>query len=254
MLFKLHQIDGYIETIFIAEYIDKILILDGGCRSDAKIIEDFVCKTLERPINDIKLLFVSHTHPDHLAAAQILRKKYGIPIAAYFDVDEWYKGFGGSLQHFFDIIMGWYVVFAKKLTWKYFWYPKTVNPEFKMQDNDMLPGFDDWAVIYAPGHTSVDCLLYNKENEMLYAVDTLVTLNDKRKTLPFPINEPEKMKQTLIKLSKLKIKTLLLAHGGIIDSFDAEEFLKFIPNANRNLTILLRVFRKISTFSPMLKN
>ncbi len=253
MLYKLHLIDGYIQTIFIAEYNDKILILDGGSRPDVKLIEDFVCKTLKRPIHDIKLLFVSHTHPDHLAAAQILRKKYGIPIAAYFEVDEWYKGFAGSLQHFFDVAMGWYVVLAKKLQWKYFWHPKTVNPDYKMNDSDKLPGFDDWEIIHAPGHTLVDCLLYNSDNQMLYAADTLVMLNNNRKALPFPITDFDKMELSLIKLSKLKIKTLLIAHGGVIDNFDAEEFLKYIPDLGRKLALILKAFRRIAMFSPMLK-
>ena len=79
---KIHTIKGYIQTTYIIEYPDKILILDSGCRPDYKKILEFVTIQLARGIKDIKLVALSHAHPDHMGGADLLQTKFQIPIAA----------------------------------------------------------------------------------------------------------------------------------------------------------------------------
>jgi len=108
--FTIHKIKGYIETIFVAEYKEKILILDGGCSCDSILVEEFITNELKRPMTDVKMNFVSHAHPDHAGGAPILRDKYKIPIAAHHEIDKWYAGFGGFLQQKTDIMLAGFVL------------------------------------------------------------------------------------------------------------------------------------------------
>ncbi|MGE5449990.1 MAG: MBL fold metallo-hydrolase, partial [Methanomassiliicoccales archaeon] len=99
--FKLHQIEGYISTIFLVEYPYGMLLLDCGCAGDVAKIEA-KCVELGRPLSDIKLAVATHAHPDHLGGAAKLRRKYAIPIAAHPEIDLWYRGAGGFIQHKVD--------------------------------------------------------------------------------------------------------------------------------------------------------
>ena len=78
-----------INTLFIAEYEDSLLLLDGASPADIEVIEKFCTETLHRPVSDIKIAIVSHMHPDHSGAAPLLRKKYGTKITAYKNIDQW---------------------------------------------------------------------------------------------------------------------------------------------------------------------
>lgn len=251
--FRLHQFNGYIEQIFLAEYHDKILLLDGCCKPDARIIEKVITEKLNRKMSDLKLSIVTHPHPDHAGGAPVLRKKYGIPIASYYLNDCWYEGFNGSLQHAFDIAMGWYVVLKTSLHYKRMWHKKFIHADFLLNDGDPLPGFDDWKLIHTPGHTHVDCLLYNDEEKMLYVADMLIEL-PRGFVLPFPITRPEIMKESLIKVSLLEVTSILMAHGGFYNKkVSPEMFISMIPHVDPELTVLLKFFKWFTMFSPMLK-
>jgi len=252
--FRLHQFNGYIEQVFLAEYPDKILLLDGCCKSDVPIIERVVHEKLKREMSDIRLSVVTHPHPDHAGGAPVLRKKYHIPIVSYYLNDCWYVGFKGSLQHAFDIYMGWYVVIKTSLHYKSMWHKKLIHADFLLDDGEFLPGFEDWQLIHTPGHTNVDCLLYNSREKMLYVVDMLIKLN-RGFVLPFPITRPELMEKSLAKVAKLEVTSILMAHGGYYNkNVSPELFTSMIPHVDPKLTVLLKIFKWFTMFSPMLKN
>ena len=251
--FRLHQFDGYIEQIFLAEYPDKILLLDGCCKSDVEVIEKVMQEKLHKDIKDIRLSIVTHPHPDHAGGALRLRKKYGIPIASFYLNDNWYGGIKGSMQHAYDIWMGWYVVIKKRMPFKSMWHKKTINADYLLKDGDALPGFEDWQLIHAPGHTDVDCQLYHAGEKMLYVVDMLIKLN-RGFVLPFPVTRPEKMKESLQKVSELDVKTILMAHGGYYNkNISPETFLRMQAHVDPKLTVLLKIFKLFTQFSPMMK-
>lgn len=60
---QLKQIPGYIQSIYLAVYDDKILLLDGCCKADVNLIFDYITKELNRPIGQLKAVIVTHMHP-----------------------------------------------------------------------------------------------------------------------------------------------------------------------------------------------
>ncbi|MCY9879242.1 Zn-dependent hydrolase, partial [Vibrio natriegens] len=57
---QLHRIQGYIQTMYLAEYADKLMLLDGASRADIPHLKDFIEYQLKRPFTDLKLVVVTH--------------------------------------------------------------------------------------------------------------------------------------------------------------------------------------------------
>lgn len=245
---KIHKLEGYIQNLFIAEYPDKLLLLDGGSRPDAKLIERFITQTLNRPLSDLKLTVVTHMHPDHAGAAPLLRKKAGISIAAHSKTNQWYSGFGGLMQKQADTFMAHIVAYKKKLPYKKLRYKRFINADYILNDGDTLPGFPDWTVYHTPGHTDHDISLFHAESKTLYAADLFLQIKGKCR-LPFPTVFPEKMRKSIIKVAKLESESILLAHGNsckeLLSSKDFEKLAEQTRMKRRGIFKLLWPFVKL---------
>jgi len=214
---KIHTLKGYINNVFLAEYDSGILLLDGASPADLELIEDFCINKLNRPVTDIKLSVVSHMHPDHSGAAPLLRKKYGIPIAAYKIIDQWYSGITGWFQHKLDCIMAQFVALRHNTPIKRIFSQRITRPDFLMDDGDALLFFEEWKVVHIPGHTMHDIALYNTEELILYVADSIVMVKNKY-TLPLPVLFHGRMKKSYKKLADLNAHTILLPHGEKIET------------------------------------
>lgn len=223
--YKIHHLKGYIQSIYLVEYKDKILLLDGGSRGDVKRIWYFITDTLKRPMSDLKLIIVTHLHPDHAGAAPHLRKKFGTPIAGHPELDYWYQGFWGIAQHFLDTSFAWYVAIKERKKYKRMWFQRSVKPDYQLRDGDTLPFFEDWKSVCTPGHTTHDISIYNKKDEVIYIGDLALIVKNKY-ALPFPIALPKLMEKSLSKVSKLPVNRILFAHGGVESNTTADVFNK----------------------------
>jgi len=247
--FSIHEVKGFIASVFLAEYKDKILILDGGSRVDAVRIKRYVETVLKRPFSDVKLIVPTHPHPDHAGGASLLRKWFGTAIATHKDFDKWYRGVGGFIQHKFDTFLAHYSAKKNKGKFERMWYPRKLKADYKLQDRQKLPFFEDWEVFFIPGHTNCDIALYNKDKEILAIGDIVILLKNKFH-LPIPVSFKEKMKKSLITLDKLKVKKILMAHGGIIDNPQDDFFsgmLNRVDNYDKHLPKTITFF---CSFAP----
>jgi len=221
--FKLHQINGYIGTIYLAEYPDRLLLLDGGARRDADRITTFIRRRLGRSPEEIKLCLVSHMHPDHAGGAPILRRRFQVPIAAHTDCDLWYRGPSGALQHLLDTILGHYSAHRQFGRLERAWAPRFLAPDFHLEDGEPVCGFPDWIAYTAPGHTLCDLVFHHPGQRMLYVGDLVIRFEDQFLP-PFPTLFPELMAATIKRLSRLPVDRILLAHRGIVPVDNGEKF------------------------------
>ncbi|MGE5372678.1 MAG: MBL fold metallo-hydrolase [Solirubrobacterales bacterium] len=213
--FTLHRIDGYICNIYLVEYPDRLLLFDSGSINDIPRIES-ACAAIGRHPSEIGLVMVSHMHPDHAGGAVALRKKYGLPVAAFREVDRWYAGVGGWLQHKLDSLMAQSVALRSKRHLRKILYERIIRPDYKLSDGDTLPGFPDWRALHVPGHTLHDIALYHESSQTLYSADCVLEVNGKLQ-LPLPVMFPDRMRLSYDRLAALNPKTLLLGHGDPID-------------------------------------
>ncbi len=210
--FNIHTYKGYVQNNYLIEYPHGILILDGASRPDAKGLQTVVEEKLNKKMSDVKLIAVTHCHPDHAGAANILRKNYNIAIAAPHNIDDWYSGAGGALQHISDTLQARFMAVKLKAKHRLLYYSKKTNPDYKLFNESKLPIFSDWSSIYAPGHTLHNMLLYNKKNSIIYVADTVI-YNKGKYLPPVPVLFPCSMKKTLLKIKELNPEYILLAHG-----------------------------------------
>jgi len=251
--FTIHIYKGYVQNNFLIEYRNKILLIDGACRPDAELIADFVRNNLKRDIKDLKLTAVTHCHPDHAGAAHILKEKYNVPAAAPRDIDLWYSGIGGILQHLSDTLQSQFMAKQMKPELKIksetLFYKRLLEPDYKLDDQSRLPFFSDWKAISAPGHTSHNIMLYNEENKILYVADSII--NSRGKFLPpVPVLFPEAMKNTLLKIKSLHPEIILFAHSdsALMPYREAmiDETIKRIDSKD---SLFIRFFYTISKFT-----
>jgi len=227
---KLHKLDGYVQTILIAEYTDKLLLLDGCCRVDVSTIKHFIIDTLQRPLTDLRLVIVTHMHPDHAGAANKLRQISGCKIATANVEGQWYSGFDGKLMHLTDILLTRWVASKKHQKQRWLWYSSKLTSDYKLNDGDSLPGFDDWRAIATQGHTDRDLSLHHLPSNKVYIADLIVRIR-KGFIPPFPIFYPERYRNSVLKIATLNAASIILAHGGEVQlsQQDFEQVLTQAP-------------------------
>ena len=248
--YNVHKIDGYICNLFLVEYEDKMLLLDCGSISDIKRVEGYCINVLGRPVSDIKLAIVSHSHPDHAGGAVIWRKKYGIPIAAHPRIDFWYEGPGGFLQHKVDCYLATWVAYRKKAKLERILVSRKVKPAFVLQDAAEVPFFPDWQVLHIPGHTINDIALYNRKEKTLYPGDCLMNLDGKL-YLPIPILFPDKMEASFDRMADLDVNTILVAHGEKVLTSDPVKVFTYMKSLlDKPFNTLTSLAYRFSLYSP----
>lgn len=235
---KLHCISGYISTLFLCEYSSfggECLLLDTGMPTDFDRMRFYIENVLKPrggPTEDgetplrmedvLKTVVSSHCHIDHVGAAWAYNDA-GIKVATADGFERYYAGFGGRCQHAIDTALS--LVFAHRLGRHLEWpiaplrSTKQLDPNLRLRDGSRVPSFSDWAVIACPGHTCHMNMLYHPELHLLYAADFFVAHKNEFRA-PVPVDVDWAYESTLRRLSKLRVRYVALAHGGLIDCED----------------------------------
>ncbi|TMP23102.1 Zn-dependent hydrolase [Pseudoalteromonas rubra] len=208
---KIHTLEGYIQNIYLVAYPDKLLLLDGCSRADVAMICQFITDDLNRPLHQLRLIVVTHMHPDHAGGAHYLRKLTGAQIATANCPGQWYRGLDGMLMHLSDIALALWVAGRKRKARKNLWYSRTLTPDVYLPDGAKLPGFEDWQALHTPGHTDRDISLYHAHRSTVYIADVMVQVRGKL-IPPYPVFYPRLYRATLLKLQQLSPATVMLAH------------------------------------------
>jgi glyoxylase-like metal-dependent hydrolase (beta-lactamase superfamily II) len=218
------------------EYPDRLLLLDGCCRADIRLIQDIITSQLNRPLTDLKLIVVTHMHPDHAGAAHKLRALTGCKIASAKMSVQWYKGFKGRFMHLVDIGLATWVAYRMKRPKKNLWYSPFLKVDYQLEDQQKLPGFEDWCVITTTGHTDRDLSIWHPSSKRIYVADLMVKVKN-RFIPPIPVNYPEQYRASLNKLHELQPNSIMLAHGAEVEltEKDYDHLMTVAPS--RPLTI-----------------
>lgn len=222
----IHTIEGYIQTIYLAEYPDKLLLLDGASRADITYLCQFIEQQLARPLSDLKVVVVTHMHPDHAGAAHRLRAITGCQIVSADKKTHWYQGWSGGAMFLSDLLLALWVAGRMKKARVNLWYDRYLKPDSVVNEGDQIPGFPDWTILETPGHTDRDLSLWHEPTRLLYVADLMVEVKQ-HLISPFPIFYPNHYRRSVERVFKLNPETLLVAHGGSV-TFDERAYQHLI--------------------------
>ena len=128
-----------------------------------------------------------------------------------------------------------------------------IHPDYLFDDLQVLPFFNDWAVLHTPGHTQHDIVLYHQQEALLYIGDIICAVKGKM-LLPLPVMFPAQMENSYNKLASLNPTTILMAHGGVKQTENASSlFLSMKEQLSQPPNSLMRRVYRLSVFSPEIK-
>ena len=81
------ELDGYVQSgVYLIRGQGENLLIDSGnwtLPEHNNGMGDFLVELLDREKNDLKYIFISHFHYDHVGNAQMLKKRYGATVVCH---------------------------------------------------------------------------------------------------------------------------------------------------------------------------
>jgi glyoxylase-like metal-dependent hydrolase (beta-lactamase superfamily II) len=152
-----------------------------------------------------KALLLTHSHWDHTADTVAITEDFLIPVYVHsLDAENVKRPGSDRLPLFFTI--------------------EGKEPDFLLEEGQVLSlGSLELKVIHTPGHTPGGVCFYLKKDKILFSGDTLFrgTIGN----LSFPTAQPEKMWDSLKKLSLLPHRTVVYPGHGPKTTIGEEKFL-----------------------------
>ncbi|WP_201589947.1 MBL fold metallo-hydrolase [Psychrobacter fozii] len=256
-LCEIVRLEGYIQSTYLAVYPDKIMLLDGACRPDVPMVLEYIKTTLQRPITDLKVVVVTHMHPDHAGGAHKFREQTGCLIVSADKDTQWYSRIAGRTMHLVDMNLAHYVARRQGRSPKNLYYPAHLKADITVGEGDCVPGFEEWQVLETPGHTDRDLSLFHMPSRQVYTADLIIKLRHKF-VAPFPVYDPKVYIQSLQKIKALKPSVVMMAHGCelMIDEATFDMLITQAPKHPRTIKDTIKhklLWRKNSDFTVFKK-
>lgn len=200
---------------------DKPTLIDPG-HAYPESVESLLAgmKSIGLALSDLAQVVLTHPHVDHAAACVPLRKIHPLPVAAYEGVGRKYAEYYHLMKVAYDhfrprcphlLAAGYRPEELEAFARLYYLPPGPIGfQEALTEGSKIRMGNQDWEVFYAPGHSNEHILLLNPEG-LGISGDLIVG----RAT---SLGEIRVYLQTLEKLSRLPLKSLLPAHGSPISN------------------------------------
>lgn len=211
----IHGFYGRTVNYYLTVHNKDIMLVDTGLPGNSSKIAGYVENTLKRDIHDIKTIVITHSHFDHVGSLSKMKNITNAQVAIHPADADYIRGktkhMGGS---FMNAIIKLYQTIYRT---------KPVEPEILLNDGDTI---GEYQVIHTPGHSPGSICLYNPQNKVLFAGDSL---QYKKGKLQSPgerlILEPEKYAESMKKLLNYDIEVILTGHTAPVTS-DANELLR----------------------------
>ncbi len=197
---------------------DYITVIDSGVKDSYKLIYDYIVSN-NRKIDNIKLLILSHSHPDHIGSANRIKSDTGCRVIGHSIEKEWIENI--DLQFKQRPVPGFY---------------NLVNESVELDEvlcggeNLILDKEIEIDIINTHGHSKGSFSIFFKKDSFLFTADCIPIVND----IPIYDNYHNTIKSLgLIKSISNNCKTLLSSWSAPLN--DKNEILKFITDSKQYL-------------------
>ena len=149
---------------FVYVYIicgKQICLIDSGTKSSEKEIFGYLERLGRRP-DEISLLILTHSHPDHIGAAQAVQRASGCSVAAHAAERAWIED--ANLQFEKRPIPGFHSLVEG-----------SVHVDRILEENDIVNVGDslNLKVLHTPGHSPGSISLYLDREGALFSADAI---------------------------------------------------------------------------------
>ncbi|MBW1740587.1 MAG: MBL fold metallo-hydrolase [Deltaproteobacteria bacterium] len=145
---------------------DKIYLIDTGVASSEVLIFDYVRKTGRNP-DEISMIVLTHSHPDHIGSAQAIKKATGCTVAAHPGEKSWIEDV--ELQFRERPVPGFHSLVGG-----------SVEVDRILEEGNVLDLGDGLKlqVFHTPGHSKGSISLWLQEDRVLFTGDAIPLAGD----------------------------------------------------------------------------
>jgi glyoxylase-like metal-dependent hydrolase (beta-lactamase superfamily II) len=148
---------------------------------------------------DIKLIILTHSHPDHAGAAQNIIEMSSARLGLHQLEDEFSRTIGAQLARLFGVRSA------------------EIKPDFFLKEGELHLGKGSeirLTILHTPGHSPGSISLYWPQGKALISGDVVFDMSVGR--VDIPGGDGRLLKESIEKLSKLDVEYLLPGHMGIV--------------------------------------
>jgi hydroxyacylglutathione hydrolase len=158
------KLQRFVNTIII--FSDKITIIDTGVKGSEKLIFDYIAKQ-NRSYTEIESIILSHSHPDHIGSAAVIKSLTNCKIYASELEKEWIEDI--SRQNNERPVPGFFGLVDKAPVIDEFLFN---GQEIRLQKELTL------KIIFSPGHSLGSINILFKDDRILFTADSIPLKND----------------------------------------------------------------------------
>lgn len=223
------ELDGYVQSgVYLIRGKGENLLIDTGnwtLPEHANGMGDFLVKLLDKEQNQLKYIFITHFHYDHVGNAEMLKQRYGAKVVCHpldkpiiedpliVTRSENITRFGltpEQLLEDFNLKPGESLGLSDpEIIKKYWYFPVPVDIE--VNDGDVLEvGGLKLEIVHLPGHAPGHVGIWNEASRTLYAGDLL---HYPTPLGPYPIGDAKAHSRSIQRCLEMKPALLLEGHG-----------------------------------------
>jgi hydroxyacylglutathione hydrolase len=153
----------------------------------------------------LRLVALTHCHPDHQGAAQAICKSFGVPLACHRADVAAAEGRERMNPPYRIIRLG-----------EWLWAGPGHPVGLELNDGDLVA---DFRVVHTPGHTPGHCMFFREADRLCIAGDVLANINfltgkpGLRQPPAFLSSDPAQNRQSIQTLLELEPRTICFGHG-----------------------------------------
>jgi glyoxylase-like metal-dependent hydrolase (beta-lactamase superfamily II) len=190
---------------------NRLILVDTGTKPDGSLIIPDI-KKIGYKVSDIETIIITHTHPDHVGGLAKFHELSQAKVASheieakFITKQEIYQGPPGaeSQRH-----------------------PST-PVDYRLTDGQEFEGL---LVIHTPGHTLGHISLLDKENEILYAGDSMRNDGGEIHPMPDMYNiDPKQHIESMTKLANYNFEMVIFGHGDPLSRRGAELLREYVAS------------------------
>ena len=182
---------------------ETLALVDSGLPWNVGGVLKYI-RAIGRNPDDLRLVLMTHSHPDHTAGALGLRRRTGAEIVAHA---------GDTRRHADQEVSLSYMRVFTSLKAPIPFLQRTPVARL-VEDGEVLPALGGVRVIHTPGHTPGSVCYLLKDRSLLFSGDTAFS-NGRRlsRSLPFFGSDMQDYRRSLDRLAALEFDTLCGGHG-----------------------------------------